>query len=268
MTQFEDETQIEPIGDGLYRTHLTSQWSIGTNPNGGYALTPLLRALADSVQQPHPMTLTTHFLRPCVGDTDATIHVETIRVGRGVSTVRGELEQQGKTRLAMLASFTDLDVSQGVADTFAPPAPELPPVESCVHRSDLEQGVEIPLLARTDVYVAPHYAHADSNREAMIEGWIRLSDRTEPDVFSLPLCLDAFPPSAIARLSDIGWVPTMELTVHVRRRPQPGWLRGRFHCDDLQGGRMVESGILWDASGAVVARSRQVGLILNRVADT
>jgi acyl-CoA thioesterase len=48
------------------------------------------------------------------------------------------------------------------------------------------------------------------------------------------------------------------------RRPAAGWVRARFDCDDVQGGRMIESGTLWDSSGAVVARSRQLGLVLAR----
>jgi acyl-CoA thioesterase len=59
-------------------------------------------------------------------------------------------------------------------------------------------------------------------------------------------------------------VPTLELTVHVRRRPQPGWVQARITCDDLAGDLMIETGTLWDASGALVARSRQLGMLLTR----
>ena len=52
--------------------------------------------------------------------------------------------------------------------------------------------------------------------------------------------------------------------MQVRRRPVDGWVRARFECDDVDGGRMIESGTLWDDSGAVVARSRQLGLLLAR----
>lgn len=264
MSQFEDETRILAEGDGVFSGRLSAAWSIGTNPNGGYALTPLLRALCEVAQQPDPLSITTHFLRPGAGDADLQIHTEVVRAGRAVSTVRGTLTQEGKPRLTMLASFTDLSRSQGVDDSFSPPAPQLPPVPQCVHRSQLEQGVDVPLLSRADVYLRPENATANPDHEALIEGWVRLADDSPPTTFSLPFCMDAFPPSPIARLPNIGWVPTMELTIHIRRRPAPGWLRGRFHCDDLQGGRMIESGTLWDTTGAVVSRSRQVGLILAR----
>jgi acyl-CoA thioesterase len=57
-------------------------------------------------------------------------------------------------------------------------------------------------------------------------------------------------------------VPTIELTSHVRRRPAPGWVQGRFVTEDLQDGRMIEDGWLWDSTGALVARSRQLAMLL------
>ena len=57
-------------------------------------------------------------------------------------------------------------------------------------------------------------------------------------------------------------MPTIELTVHARRIPVPGWLQVRQESHDLHDGRMIESGSLWDATGALVASSRQIGLLL------
>jgi acyl-CoA thioesterase len=252
VNQFINDTRIEKASDGSYSGRFSGVWSIGMNPNGGYAMTPLMRAMADASGQPDPLSVTAHFLRPCVGDADLEIQ----------TAVRGSLTQEGKVRLTMLGTFSDLTRSQGVDEHFAPMPPDLPPVEQCVHRSKLAQGVEIPLLKVTDIYLRPQDATPSPDKEALIEGWVRLADGTNPDVFSLPYFVDAFPPSPIARVENVGWVPTLEFTVQVRARPAPGWLRGRFHCDDLQGGRMVESGILWDATGTVVARSRQLALVL------
>jgi hypothetical protein len=38
----------------------------------------------------------------------------------------------------------------------------------------------------------------------------------------------------------------------------------RFERDGLHDGRMIESGTLWDSTGSVVARSRKLGLHLDR----
>ena len=67
---------------------------------------------------------------------------------------------------------------------------------------------------------------------------------------------------ALVLLGAIGWVPTIELTVHVRRRPAAGWIVGQFRTEDLLDGRMVENGALWDSTGALIAQSRQIGLVL------
>tara|TARA_B100000029_G_C17230830_1_gene835266 strand:+ start:26 stop:166 length:141 start_codon:yes stop_codon:yes gene_type:complete len=37
---------------------------------------------------------------------------------------------------------------------------------------------------------------------------------------------------------------------------------GRFVTEDLHDGRMIEDGWLWDAEGALVARSRQLAMLL------
>jgi acyl-CoA thioesterase len=59
----------------------------------------------------------------------------------------------------------------------------------------------------------------------------------------------------------VGWVPTIELTVHLRARPAPGWLLGQFSAEDLRDGRVIENGALWDSRGALVAQSRQLALV-------
>jgi acyl-CoA thioesterase len=93
---------------------------------------------------------------------------------------------------------------------------------------------------------------------------IRFIDGRAPDTRSLLLFTDSFPPSPLAKLGSVGWVPTLELTVHVRRRPAPGWIVAELRTDDLNEGRMVETGALWDSEGKLVAQSRQIGLVMKR----
>lgn len=264
MSRIESETAITPIDDGRWTTRLSRSWHIGDASNGGYAMLPVLRALRHLSGHPDPLSVTTHFLRPGLGDSEGEVQAELIRSGRRTGTVRGRLVQDGATRLEVMAAFSDLATGSDTAPEVVLAAPDLPPPEECVDRSELAQGVELPILSRVDVRLRPDQTISGGSDRALIEGWIRFGDGTEPSSLTLPLFADAFPPSLYPLVGNIGWVPTIELTVHVRRRPAPGWVQARLECDDLQGGRMIESGALWDSTGALVARSRQVGLLLAR----
>ena len=262
MGQFELETAITPAGPDTWTTHLHGAWNIGHHSNGGYAMVPVLRALGELSGQSDPITVTTHYLRPALGDSEATINATLVRSGRTTSTARGTLSQEDKERLMVIAAFGDVERSVGEGPEINPDPPNLPPVEQCVRRSAGAQGIELPVLSRADVYLHPEHANAGKRDRAVVEGWVRFADGNEPTTMSLPFFADVFPPSIFLLVGPIGWVPTIELTVHVRRRPAPGWLLGRFWCDDLHKGRMIETGALWDSTGALVARSRQIGLLL------
>jgi len=219
---------------------------------------------------PDPLSVTTHFFRPTEGDCEAEITAEVIRSGRSFTTLTGRLEQRGKQKIEVMALLGDLAKQTATTSTksaaaqssLAPPPPELPPPDQCVPRSAQAQGLTLPLLDRVEVRVDPRYAEPGQSSEAVTEGWIRFRDQTPPTAMALPFFCDAFPPSVFSLLGMIGWVPTLELTVHTRGRPAPGWLRGRFASEDLQSGLFVESGQLWDSTGALVAQSRQLALLL------
>lgn len=264
MGRFDDETRVEAIGDGRWRTTPSDGWNIGDTANGGYALSPVLRAMGEIGDQPDPLSITTHFLRPLQPDgSTAEVRVEVVRAGRTTSVVRGTLAHRGRERLTAIGAFGDLaEPASGAPGSIDVPPPATPHPDECVDRADLEQGVTLPILQRLEVRIHPDRAVAAGSDDAVMEGWIRFVDGEPPSTQSLPLLADAFPPSLFARFGRVGWVPTVELTVHVRRRPAPGWIQARFRCDDLADGRMVESGTLWDSSGAVVARSRQIGILL------
>ena len=262
---FEAETAVVARGDGRYDAHLSTSWDIGDNANGGYAMLPVLRALREESGHADPLSITTHFLRPIQGGGTARIDTSLVRQGRSVSVLSGALTVGETQRLTVSAVFGDIDDNETGAEpggSIDVPAPTIPPPEECVDRAELLQGVALPIASRVDVRVPADSAVASTSKRAITEGWVRLADGTPPTVLSLPLFADAFPPSLFAKLGSVGWVPTIELTVHVRRRPANGWIQARFECDDLVGGRMIESGTLWDQAGRVVARSRQLGLLL------
>ena len=81
-------------------------------------------------------------------------------------------------------------------------------------------------------------------------------------MWSLPLFADAMPPPITEVMEDRIWVPTVELTVHVRGVPAPGWLRCVTWTRFISGGFFEEDGEIWDSDNQLVAVSRQLAMVL------
>ena len=68
---------------------------------------------------------------------------------------------------------------------------------------------------------------------------------------------DVLPPVTFD-LGLAGWVPTVELTVHLRGLPAPGWLRAVQSRPLLQDGWLDEDCLIWDSQDRLVAQARQL----------
>lgn len=112
--------------------------------------------------------------------------------------------------------------------------------------------VELRLVSGAEVF-----SDRQPNGTGEFCGWANLRDGSEPDVISLLMYADAFPPPVFTLFGPVGWVPTVELTVQVRAHPSPGPLQCRLFCRHLTNGVVEEDGEYWDSSGKLVAISRQ-----------
>jgi acyl-CoA thioesterase len=269
MSSFDDDTRIMPLGamedtaggNAAFASQVSPAWNIGANPNGGYLLALAARALQQiTPTQPDPLSITVHYLRPGLPGQACRIDTRLLRSGRTLSTARGTLLQEGQPRLELLAAMGRLD-EPGATPRLTLPPPQMPPPEACPGRSAPAQGVGLPILQRLDVRLHPDDAVPGAAGRAELRGWIRFTDGRPADALACLLMADAFPPAVFGLLGLVGWVPTIELTVHLRRRPVPGWLLGRFWSQDLSDGRVIEDGALWDASGQLVLQSRQLALV-------
>lgn len=262
MSHFDQETAVTALSEGSWQGQISDRWNIGANPNGGYLVSIALNALRQVSPHPDPLTVTTHFLRPGQAHKLCEVQTEVIRTGRSLSTLSATLLQEGKACLIVLAAFSDLTNNVGVDTSLTIAPPKMPKPEDCGQRSGSDQGIELPILSRLDTRLHPEQSIAGNSAVAELSGWIRFVDGSPPSAAALLLFADAFPPSPFSKLGVVGWVPTIELTVQVRRHPAPGWILGRFATEDLHNGRMVESGTLWDSNGDLVAQSRQLGMVM------
>ena len=259
---FIDDTAVCARGDGSYSTAIRAGWDIAGNANGGYLLALAARALAQHTGRPDPVTITAHFLSPGKPG-DATVRCETIKQGKRFSTASARLESGGAPVLQVLGAFSELGGTSDSPERIDGAPPELPPLEECVAPQD-KTGFDPPFMHRVELRLHPEDAGFRTGAPsgvARMRGWFRLAGGEPADTIALLMGTDAFPPTIFNARLPVGWTPTVELTAHVRARPAPGWLRARFTTRFVTGGFLEEDGELWDATGRLVAQSRQLALL-------
>jgi acyl-CoA thioesterase len=255
MTLFDEDTAFDRVDNDRYRARITERWNVGPVPNGGYVTSIATRAMGASFAGREPRSINVQFLRPahCA---PLDIVVEKIKEGRRFSTGSARLLQGDKEIARVLATFAVPEPSAGPRYVSGAP-PELPPLETSLH---VRAPDAIAIAHRLEVRYAPEtgtFFDGVPSGKAEIRAWVRLDDGREPDVWSLPLFCDALPPP-ILNVAFYKWVPTLELSVHVRARPAPGWLRGAFVTRFAFDGLLECDGEIWDSEGRLCAQSRQL----------
>jgi hypothetical protein len=225
------------------------------------------RAMRDPIPHPDPVSITAHYLAPPEpGDVD--VEVEVLRSGRRHSTVTGRVVQEGRERVRLLGTFADLAVGTGdgpVRVSREPPA--LPPIGDCLDvnaEADTRGYPAPPILRRFDHRVPEPlttWAEGRPTGRGEMGGYVQWPDGAPMDTLGLLVVADCYPPAVFNAGLAIGWVPTIELTVQIRRRPAPGYLRAWMRTDAITGDYLEEDGELWDADGNLVALSRQLALV-------
>jgi acyl-CoA thioesterase len=260
MSRFATASAVTALGDGRYGATLPPGWDIMGNVNGGYLMAVAARAAADAAGRPDPVTVTGHFMRP-TGAAEVTIDTEVLRTGRRFAVARSTMSAD-KMLMAVLGTYGDLEESEHVERLESGP-PDLPPPQDCIPVVPTETFPP-PFMGQVELRLDPAdsiFSTGVPSGRPRVQGWFRLRDDESLSTMSLLMAADAFQPTIFNASLPIAWTPTIELTAHVRARPQPGWLRCVFQTRFITGGFLEEDGELWDESGRLVAQSRQLALI-------
>ncbi|MFE5048602.1 thioesterase family protein [Streptomyces sp. NPDC056637] len=264
-SEFDRDTAVTRREPGVYDIDLSVGWTIISAVNGGYLLAVLGRALGDALPHSDPFTISAHYLtasRPG----PAVIRTDVVRTGRTLSTGQASLFQYDDEgaeveRIRVLASYGDLDALPDDVRTTAKP-PHFPPVEQCFGAQDGPTPIKgsSAITERLALKLDPAtlgWALGSPSGKGEMRAWFGLADGRDADPLSLLLAVDALPPTAF-EMGLTGWVPTVELTVHVRCRPAPGPLRISITTRNLAGGFLEEDAEVWDSQDRLVAQSRQL----------
>ena len=251
--------------DGIrYEATVFEGWDILGNANGGYLMVMAARAMADASGRP-PLTITAHYLAP--GAVGAHfVEVNEVRSGRRFATMMAAVinVETGREVIRVLGTFGHHD-PDGI-ERFDRIPPAIPPYDDCEIDVDGDDPNAQPvpeLQRRLSVRLSPDSVGFRSGKPlgvAEIRGWFDFADGQTIDQYGLILASDSFPPAVFNSGVPVSWVPTVELTVHLRGLPVPGPLAVAFRTRYISGGVLEEDGELWDLSGRLVAQSRQLAL--------
>ena len=257
---FDVDTRISPcVGDeGEFLATVTGRWGGITGvPNGGYLLATCIRALGVSMPFPDPIVVSGFFLRPGTAG-PAAIRTSLVRSGRTTAFGEAVLSQDGKDVARAAAAFSRLGAS-GMSYVDGAP-PDLPSPQDCV-------GVPVgsfgpaTIAERVEFRAAslPGWSRGQPTGRPSSDFWMRFADGRDADLLALPLLVDSTAPSVLELGASSA---TIQLTVHLRAHPVPGWLACRATTRFVRGGYHEEDFEVWDSTGTLVAQSRQLALVL------
>lgn len=269
-SEFDRDTAVTRREPGVYDIELSAGWTIISAVNGGYLLAAIGRALGDALPHADPFTISAHYLTASQPG-PAVIRTDVVRGGRTLSTGQASLfqyDEEGREveRIRVLASYGDLGALPDDVRTSAKP-PALPPLEQCFGPQDAPDNMPVPgssaISDRLFLKLDPAtlgWALGQPSGKGEMRAWFGLADGRDADPLSLLLAVDALPPTAF-ELGLSGWVPTVELTAHIRCRPAPGPLRVSITTRNLAGGFLEEDAEVWDTEDRLVAQSRQLARV-------
>lgn len=280
MSRFDVDTAVERVGADRYTATIDQGWWVVAGPNGGYVAAIVTRAVEAQVAVDSPeaadgsgartvTAMSVHYLqRPDAGP--AQIEVRAERIGRTVSTYAVRLVQQDRVLLVGLVTATSPRDAVEFDDVIAPSAPAPRDVATL----DTGDDSFIPMNARYEMKPCLGSVpwHRTSERpvrndelRAVAGGWIRLREPATSSAAMLAAVSDAWWPPVFGKFpGEPLAVPTVELTVHIRRLPDDpsDWILAEFQSPLAIGGYLVEDARLFDRAGRLLATGRQLAVFV------
>jgi acyl-CoA thioesterase len=269
LTDFQTDTTAEPIGENRYRVNLHDRWWVSRGPNGGYvaalmleAMTRTVAASTDHPEDQPPRSLTVHFLAPpSTGPAEVEVTIE--RQGRSTSFISARMIQDGEVEAKAMAVFSG---SREGPSFDHGSMPEVPAPEDA-QEMDTDQG-PVAVFSQYRAIPALGGPPLSGGPRAETAGWLRLKDDQPMTAVLAAAMLDVWFPAPFLNLTEPVRAPTLEYTVHfpvtLPLDEEPDWSLIHLKVDQATEGHFSEDGELWSRDGTLLARCRQVALLLSR----
>jgi acyl-CoA thioesterase len=210
---------------------------------------------------PPPRSISAQFL-DAPGTGAAELEVEVLRRGKRVSFCEVRLRQGG--RLACTATVVFSAARANPFELPAPP-PELPPRKNApVFEPPVDAGFP-PVFSQLVIQPTEGPRVFSGGEQAVTGGWLAIRGDDAPlDPARLTALCDLWWPAIFSMLDRPAGVPTLQLTVHLRRTAEPvlGPVFARFTTVRMLEGHIEETGELWSERGELLAQSQQLALLM------
>lgn len=251
-----------------FSAEVSPDWRAGRGPHGGYIAAMLMRALCASVSDPEraPRSVTIHYARaPEPGPVTISTRVE--REGRSLSTLSARMEQEGKLIALVLSAFSRAWSGPNYAEE---PLPDVVPPDAERVSGGLKAFGAPPFTEHIVLQTRIGKPFSGGREPMEVGGWLGLAEPEALDAATVAFFADALIPAPFTRTRTAGPAPTVDLTVHFAvalPRPQdtePGELCfARTSTRVIHEGFFVEDGVIWARDGALIAKSRQLAILLH-----
>jgi hypothetical protein len=244
----------------LFKTEVSSNWSINGNPNGGYLLAILVNAMQQKSSKKDATICTATYLSKTLPG-PADLLLENIGQSNHFDRWEARLLQNGMEKIRAMGTFSDLFPDMDTTRTnkrYEKSPPDLLPKEDCMQippmgNYTVYENMEVRLDHRCAGWFSGSLIDISEHK-----GWIRFQDNRLFDAPALLLAADAFPPPVFASLGMAAWVPTIEFSVNIRNIPTTPWLKCIFRTHFINNGILEEDGEIWDENDELIAVSRQI----------
>lgn len=262
--EFDRATALRSDDQLSFHGEIAPGWDILGNANGGYLLAIVGRALVAATGRADCVTVTAHYLAPCPAG-PIRVDVRPVRAGRRFATATASLHlvDSGKEALRVIATLGDLATDPGGPTSMQDSRPEIVDFDDAWRVSETSINSFAFIHDRLATRADPRdigFRDGRPSGDGLVRGWFDFRDGRPVDSLALLLAADAFPPAAFNLDLPTAWVPTVEMTVHVRAIAAPGPVACFFRTRFVQNGLLEEDGEMWDSAGTLVAQSRQLAL--------
>jgi acyl-coenzyme A thioesterase PaaI-like protein len=249
-------------GKGRYTADVDPAWNGPVAPNGGVLAATMLRAARAELGEAAPpaRSVTAHFLdAPSAGE--VALDVEVLRRGHRVCFVSVQLRQADRL---MVTGTVVCSAHRPDPLTMPLPRAELPPLRAAGARDPAMPAGFPPVFEQLEIQSETVLPFAGA-AEARSGGWVALRDDPAPlDAARLVALCDLWWPAVFARTQGPAGVPTLALTVDLRRTAplDTRYAYARFVTRGLAEGHLDEVGELYAPDGELLAESRQLALLV------